>query len=85
MHSNDNKKLLKFDIDNEKDATRLKDEITSLSTNGFEVLKVVKKERKRQPAKPFITSTFNKKLQENLGLQPEEQWELHKNYIQELI
>ena len=35
LHSNDNKKLLKFDIDNEKDATRLKDEITSLSTNGL--------------------------------------------------
>ncbi len=66
LHSNDNKKLLKFDIDNEKYATRLKDEITSLSKNGFEVLKVVKKERKRQPAKPFITSTLQQEASRKL-------------------
>ena len=66
LHSNNNKKLAKFDIDNEKDAHRIKDEILNSSDNGFDVLKVVKKERKRQPAKPFITSTLQQEASRKL-------------------
>ena len=66
LHSNNNKKLAKFDIDNEKDAHRIKAEIINSSDNGFDVLKVVKKERKRQPAKPFITSTLQQEASRKL-------------------
>jgi DNA topoisomerase-1 len=66
LHSNNNKKLAKFDIDNEKDAHRIKAEIIDSSDNGFDVLKVVKKERKRQPAKPFITSTLQQEASRKL-------------------
>ena len=66
LHSNDNKKLSKFDIDNENDASRIKDEILNSSIDGFNVLKVIKKERKRQPAKPFITSTLQQEASRKL-------------------
>ena len=66
LHSSDNKKLSKFDIDNEKDALKIKDEIINNSNDGFKVLKVVKKERKRQPAKPFITSTLQQEASRKL-------------------
>ncbi len=66
LHINDSKKLSKFDIDNEQDASRIKKEIMSASSEGFEVTKVVKKERKRQPAKPFITSTLQQEASRKL-------------------
>ncbi len=66
LHIYDSKKLSKFDIDNEKDASRIKEEIMNASTTGFEVKKVVKKERKRQPAKPFITSTLQQEASRKL-------------------
>ena len=53
----DGKKLSKFDIDDEKKANRIKEEISEIPDENFKVLKV-KKKRKRQPAKPFITSTL---------------------------
>jgi DNA topoisomerase-1 len=66
LYSNNNKKLAKFDIDNDKDANKIKEEILSSSIDGFEVLKVSKKERKRQPAKPFITSTLQQEASRKL-------------------
>ena len=66
LYSNNNKKLAKFDIDNDKDANKVKEEILSSSIDGFEVLKVSKKERKRQPAKPFITSTLQQEASRKL-------------------
>ena len=66
LHINDDKKLSKFDIDNEQDASRIKEEIMSASSAGFEVKKVIKKERKRQPAKPFITSTLQQEASRKL-------------------
>ncbi len=66
LHTSNNKKLSKFDIDNEKDALKIKDEIIGNSNDGFKVLKVAKKERKRQPAKPFITSTLQQEASRKL-------------------
>jgi DNA topoisomerase-1 len=66
LYSNNNKKLAKFDIDNDKDANKIKEEILNSSIDGFEVLKVSKKERKRQPAKPFITSTLQQEASRKL-------------------
>ena len=58
LHTNDSKKLSKFDINNENEALKIKTEILDNNNNDFKVLKVIKKQRKRQPAKPFITSTL---------------------------
>jgi DNA topoisomerase-1 len=66
LYSNNNKKLAKFDIDNDKDANKIKEEILNSSIDGFEVLKVSKKERKRLPAKPFITSTLQQEASRKL-------------------
>ncbi|MDB2461204.1 type I DNA topoisomerase [Gammaproteobacteria bacterium] len=66
LHNSNSKRLAKFDIDNEKDASRIKNEILEESDKGFKVLKVVKKERKRQPAKPFITSTLQQEASRKL-------------------
>ena len=66
LHINNSKKLSKFDINNENYATKIKEEILSSSAKGFEVLKVTKKERKRQPAKPFITSTLQQEASRKL-------------------
>ena len=46
LHINNSKKLSKFDIDNENYATKIKEEISSSSSKGFEVLKVTKKKEK---------------------------------------
>ena len=70
LHSMNNKKLSKFDINKEKDAFKIKDEILDISNDGFRVLKVVKKERKRQPAKPFITSTLQQEASRKLRFAP---------------
>ena len=70
LHSVSGKKLSKFDINNEKDALRIKDEISDLTDDQFKVLKVVKKERKRQPAKPFITSTLQQEASRKLRFAP---------------
>ena len=66
LHNSNSKRLAKFDIENEKDALRIKNEILEESDKGFKVLKVMKKERKRQPAKPFITSTLQQEASRKL-------------------
>ena len=66
LHSSNNKRLAKFDIDNEKDAHSIKNEILSVSKDGFIVVKVTKKQKKRQPAKPFTTSTLQQEASRKL-------------------
>ena len=70
LHTLDSKKLSKFDIDDEKKANRIKEEISKIPDENFKVLKVVKKERKRQPAKPFITSTLQQEASRKLRFAP---------------
>ena len=67
LHTNDSKKLSKFDINNENEALKIKTEILDNNNNNFKVLKVIKKQRKRQPAKPFITSTLQQEASRKLG------------------
>ena len=66
LHNSNSKRLAKFDIENEKNALGIKNKILEESDKGFKVLKVVKKERKRQPAKPFITSTLQQEASRKL-------------------
>ena len=70
LHTLDGTKLSKFDIDDEKKANRIKEEISKIPDENFKVLKVVKKERKRQPAKPFITSTLQQEASRKLRFAP---------------
>ena len=70
LHTLDGKKLSKFDIDDEKKANKIKEEISKIPDENFKVLKVVKKERKRQPAKPFITSTLQQEASRKLRFAP---------------
>ncbi len=52
------KKLEQFDINNEKDATAAKQLLDQNANGNLTVKTVDKKERKRNPAAPFITSTL---------------------------
>ena len=70
LHALDGTRLSKFDIDDEKKANRIKEEISKIPDENFKVLKVVKKERKRQPAKPFITSTLQQEASRKLRFAP---------------
>ena len=70
LHTLDGKKLSKFDINDEKKAKRIKEEISKIPDENLKVLKVIKKERKRQPAKPFITSTLQQEASRKLRFAP---------------
>lgn len=54
----DDKKLDQFDINNEKDAQDAHKKLTKAAQGKLIVGKVDRKERKRNPAAPFITSTL---------------------------
>lgn len=54
----DDKKLDQFDIDNEKSAQDIHKKLTKAAQGKLVVGKVDRKERKRNPAAPFITSTL---------------------------
>ena len=54
----DDKKLDQFDINNEKDAQDTHKKLTKAAKGKLLVGKVDRKERKRNPAAPFITSTL---------------------------
>ena len=56
----------KFDIDNEEAATKIKEVLLNPSTECI-VEKVTKKETKRKPTAPFITSTLQRAASTKLG------------------
>ncbi|MCQ2755022.1 MAG: type I DNA topoisomerase, partial [bacterium] len=56
----------KFDINNEEEATKIKDYLLSPDCNCT-VEKVTKKETKRKPTAPFITSTMQRAASSKLG------------------
>ena len=58
------KKLEKFDIQNEKDAQKLSEEVKSRS---YSVVNVEKKHTKRNPYPPFITSSLQQEASTKLG------------------
>jgi len=60
----DGKKLGKFDIPNEEKAKEL---IERVEGKPFKVVKVEKKERRRKPPAPFITSTLQQEASKRFG------------------
>lgn len=64
----DNKKLEQFTITTEKDANKVVSDLNKLSKNScLTVIKIEKKQRKRNPAPPFTTSTLQQEASRKLG------------------
>lgn len=63
----DNEKLKQFSIDNEKAATEAQKKLLKAADGSLLVSKVEKKQRRRQPAAPFITSTLQQEGVRKLG------------------
>lgn len=60
-------KLEQFTIQNEQQANQVKQTLLSKSQNKVTVKKIEKKQRKRNPAAPFITSTLQQEASRKLG------------------
>lgn len=63
----ESEKVKQFTINNEKDATAAKTKLTKAANGKLTVVKVDKKQRKRNPAAPFITSTLQQEAARKLG------------------
>ena len=61
------KKIEQFSITNEKQAHAARDDLIKSANGKLTVAKVTKKERKRKPAAPFITSTLQQEASRKLG------------------
>ncbi|PIE39788.1 MAG: DNA topoisomerase I, partial [Gammaproteobacteria bacterium] len=61
------KKLKQFDIDNEGDSSRIVSALKTAANGSMTVKSVEKKERKRHPSPPFITSTLQQEAARKLG------------------
>ncbi len=61
-------KLEQFSITNEKQANEATQSLTDTANGKLTVTKVLKKERKRNPAAPFITSTHHQEAARKLGV-----------------
>lgn len=64
LHSRDGKALTKFSITNEEQAKKILGELEDVN---FQVAALKKKERKRNPAAPFTTSTLQQEASRKLG------------------
>ena len=62
-----NEKLKPFSITSEQEATTVKNVLLQQATDSLLVTKVEKKQRKRHPAPPFITSTLQQEAARKLG------------------
>lgn len=63
----DGEKLEQFSITNEKQAEEIKASLIKQAKGKLKVVKVEKKQRKRNPAAPFITSTLQQEAARKLG------------------
>lgn len=61
------KPLKQFDINNEKDAKDALQVLTDAAQGKLKVLDIEKKQKQRQPAAPFITSTLQQEAVKKLG------------------
>lgn len=61
------KKLEQFSIENKDQAQSLVEQLTRAAENKLHVLKVERKQRRRNPASPFITSTLQQEASRKLG------------------
>lgn len=62
-----NKKLEQFSITEEKEAKKIEKALNKAGKDGLTVSKVEKKQRKRNPSPPFITSTLQQEAARKLG------------------
>jgi DNA topoisomerase-1 len=60
-------KLKQFTVTDSKSAETIKSDLIKAANGQLEVMKVDKKQRKRQPAPPFITSTLQQEAVRKLG------------------
>ncbi|MGR9091690.1 MAG: DNA topoisomerase I [Gammaproteobacteria bacterium] len=60
-------KIKQFSITNEKDAKKAQQDLTESAAGKLTVAKVERKQRKRNPAPPFITSTLQQEAVRKLG------------------
>nr|CAA6830215.1 MAG: DNA topoisomerase I (EC [uncultured Thiotrichaceae bacterium] len=58
LHTLDNNRLDQFDINNDEGANSVRDRLLKAANGSLTVQKVEKKQRKRNPAAPFTTSTL---------------------------
>ena len=61
------KKFEQFDLTNEADAQAVRTRLLDAANGRFKVGKVTRRERKRRPAAPFITSTLQQEAARKLG------------------
>lgn len=62
-----NEKVEQFTITNDKEANQVTEDLRKKANGKLKVTKVTKKERKRKPAPPFITSTLQQEASRKLG------------------
>ena len=60
-------KLTQFSIEQEEHATKIRNTLLDLANGRLQVVKVERKQRKRNPAAPFITSTLQQEAARKLG------------------
>ncbi len=60
-------KLKQFSITDEASATQVKKDLAKLGKDGLTVISIDKKQRKRNPAAPFTTSTLQQEASRKLG------------------
>ncbi|KAA3655813.1 MAG: DNA topoisomerase I [Calditrichaeota bacterium] len=63
----ENKKVEQFTVADKKSATAIRDNLVQVANGKLTVAKVEKKQRKRRPAAPFITSTLQQEASRKLG------------------
>ncbi|MCA9733344.1 DNA topoisomerase I [candidate division KSB1 bacterium] len=63
----ENKKVEQFTVVDEKSAAEIRDKLLQVANGHLKVVKVEKKQRKRRPAAPFITSTLQQEASRKLG------------------
>lgn len=62
-----NEKVKQFSFTNQKEATAVKSSLTKAAGGKLIVVKIEKKQKKRNPAAPFITSTLQQEAARKLG------------------
>jgi len=67
LHTFHEERLKQFSITDEKKASSVREELSNSNDGHLVVEKIEKKQRKRQPAPPFITSTLQQEAVRKLG------------------
>ena len=63
----DGERVEKFDINNDKQASELREKLLAAAKGSLTVSDIERKQRKRRPAPPFITSTLQQDASRKLG------------------